>query len=200
MSIEKNNIHEKEILQSLREGEIYAFDYLFEKYSNELFRFSYKILKSRSEAEEIVQLVFLKVWENRKRIDPQQKFSAYLFTIALNDIRKSFLTKAKENQFKVEFYDMLSEQSEEDQKDFSRYLQILDQQIEMLPEKRKEIFLLHKKEGLTVNEVADYLNLSPKTVENQITAAIKSLRDAFYNKNIKNLILLTIRNISLKFS
>jgi len=84
----------------------------------------------------------------------------------------------------------LEEQAE---KDFSHYLAILDEQVEKLPGKRREIFLLHKKEGLTVAEVAGYLNLSPKTVENQITAAIKSLRDAFLKKNIKGLYLFFFR-------
>ena len=187
----KKDIQEELILRSLRDGEVYAFEYLFEKYSKVLFRFSCKILKSQTEAEEVVQQVFLKVWEKRRSIDPEQKFNAYLFTVALNDIRKSFLAKAKENKFKVELYDVLFGEFSEDQdeKDFSHYLAILDEQVEKLPGKRREIFLLHKKEGLTVAEVAGYLNLSPKTVENQITAAIKSLRDAFLKKNIKGLYL-----------
>lgn len=199
---ESEDTIEFRIVKDLRDGETYAFDYLFEKYSRVLFQFSYKILKSRDEAEEIVQQVFLKVWEKRKSIDPQQKFNAYLFTVALNDIRKSFLNKAKENKFKVELYNVLHEQSLENQqeKDFSRYLQILDEQVEKLPGKRKEIFILHKKEGLTVNEVAAYLKLSPKTVENQITAAIKTIREAFHKRNITTLFLLAVRNIGLRFT
>jgi RNA polymerase sigma-70 factor (ECF subfamily) len=201
VSTEKDS-QEIHILQSLREGEIYAFEYLFAKYSKTLFHFALKILKSQPEAEEIVQLVFLKIWEKRKSIDPQQKFDSYLFTVALNDIRKSFLNKAKEDKFKVDLYDVLLEQSQEDQqeKDFSRYLKILDEQVEKLPGKRKEIFILHKKEGLTVNEVADYLKLSPKTVENQITAAIKTIREAFHERNITTLFLLAVRNIGLRFT
>jgi RNA polymerase sigma-70 factor (ECF subfamily) len=201
VSTEKDN-KEIHILQSLRAGEIYAFEYLFAKYSKTLFRFSFTILKSQSEAEEIVQQVFLKIWEKRKSIDPQQKFNSYLFTVALNDIRKSFLNKAREDKFKVELYDVLLEQSqaEQQEKDFSRYLKILDEQVEKLPGKRKEIFILHKKEGLTVNEVADYLKLSPKTVENQITAAIKTIREAFHKRNITTLFLLAVRKIGLRFT
>jgi len=101
----KKDIQEEFVLRSLKDGEVYAFEYLFEKYSKVLFRFSCKILKSQTEAEEVVQQVFLKIWEKRKNIDPQQQFNAYLFTVALNDIRKSFLAKAKENKFKVELYD-----------------------------------------------------------------------------------------------
>ena len=189
------DITETNVVQSLRDGDIYAFDYLFEHYSKVLYHFSYNILKSKDEAEEVVQNVFMKIWEKREKIDPKQTFRSYLFTIALNDIRKRFLDKAKEDKFKVELYDVLIDRSKEEhaENQFSFYLKFLDNQIDKLPDKRKEIFLLHKKEGLTVTEVATFLMLSPKTVENQLTAAIKTIRNAFYKKNIRSLYLFFIR-------
>ncbi len=196
---EEQDIAEIQILQALRNGETYAFDYLFEKYSKALYHFSLKLLKSSEKAEEIVQNVYLKIWEKRSGIDPYQLFRSYLFTIALNDIRKAFLEKAKENQFKEVLYDNLvsSEQDNNEGINFAYYLRILDEQIKLLPEKRKEIFLMHYKEGLTVTEIAGFLNISCKTAENQLTVALKSIREAFHERNIKGLYLFFIRCLAV---
>jgi RNA polymerase sigma-70 factor (ECF subfamily) len=192
---DKNDIAEVHAVELLRAGDIAAFGYLFEKYSKELHHFALRILKSQPDADEVVQDVFLKIWEKRRQIDPGQLFSPYLFTIALNNIRKKFLCKARENRFKVELYDelVLGTPEEPEEKNFANYLKMLDDQIDKLPEKRRQIFLMHKKEGLTVSEVSSYLNVSPKTVENQITAAIKAIREAFNEKNIKGLYLFIVR-------
>lgn len=193
--MKKNDIAEMHAVESLKSGDIAAFDYLFEKYSKEVYHFSRKILKSEHDADEVVQDVFLKIWEKRCQIDVRQLFRSYLFTIALNNIRRKFLNKVKEDRFKVELYDelRLSVQEEQEERNFSYYMKLVDEQIQKLPEKRREIFLMHKKEGLTIPEVARFLNLSPKTVENQITAAIKAIREAFHERNIKGLYLLFIR-------
>ena len=182
---------ERHFAVALRDGQLYAFEYFFEKYSKVLFHFSYNLLKSRVEAEEIVQNVFLKIWEKRSRFDPEQAFRAYLFTIALNDIRKTFIEKAKREAFKVELFEfLLTHANDSDEElNFGYYLKMLDQEIDRLPEKRREVFLLLKKEGLTVNEAANFLSISPKTVENQLTAAIRTIRDAFFEKKVKNLYL-----------
>ena len=186
---------ERKFIQGLRNGELYAFEYFFEKYSKTLYRFSSNLIKSDAEAEEIVQITFLKIWEKRRQIDPDQSFSAYLFTVALNNIRKSFLAKAKEDQFKIDLFDFLMHQSNETGEEYnlSGYLKLLDQEIDRLPEKRREIFLLLKKDGLTVNEAAAFLNISPKTVENQLTAALKTIRAAFEEKGLRGLYLLFIQ-------
>ncbi|MEL7585912.1 MAG: RNA polymerase sigma-70 factor [Prolixibacteraceae bacterium] len=192
---QKNGIAEIRTVVSLKAGDVAAFDYFFENYSKELHHFSLKILKSKQDADEVVQEVFLRIWEKRDQINPLKSFRSYLFTIALNNIRGRFLKTAKENRFKVELYDeLVSAASEEpEEKIFSHYLSILDELIRKLPERRKEIFLMHKKEGLTVPEVAGYLDLSPKTVENQLTAALKTLREAFNERNIRGLYLFFVR-------
>lgn len=183
------DIQEVSFVFALQRGEPSAVDYFFNKYAKQLYRFAFSYLKSENDAEEIVQEIFLKIWEKRKNIDPNQAFKKYLFTIALNSIRKSFLQKAKEEKFKLELYNVVLEQNiqEKEEINYHLYLRILDEQIELLPEKRKEIFVMHKKEGLTVKEVSEILNISPKTVENQLTSAIKSIRDGFYKKNMKGL-------------
>lgn len=190
----ENDREEIRDIALLKAGDIAAFERLFERYSGVLNRFSKKILKSGHDADEVVQDTFLKIWEKRYRISPDQPFRSYLFTIALNIIRKRFLAKAREDKFKIGLYDelLLASAEETADRNFSDYMRFVEEEILRLPEKRKEIFILHKKEGLTVDEVAAYLNLSPKTIENQITAAIKAIRDGLLSKNIKGMYFLTM--------
>lgn len=202
MKEDNYDINELSFVFALQRGEPSAVDYFFNKYANQLYRFVFSYLKSEADAEEIVQEIFIKIWEKRKDIDPNQAFRKYLFTIAINSIRKSFLKKAREEKFKAELYDVLMEQNNQEKEEinYALYLKILNEQIELLPKKRKEIFVMHKKEGLTVNEVAEILDISPKTVENQLTSAMKSIREGFYNKDLKGLYLLYLLHSSFSYS
>ena len=142
----ENDREEVRDIALLKAGDIDAFERLFEKYSGTLNHFSQKILKSGHDADEVVQDAFLKIWEKRYRIDPDQPFRGYIFTIALNIIRKKFLDKAREDQFKVQLYDelLLASTEEPEEKHFSYYMGLVDEEILKLPEKRKQIFILHK--------------------------------------------------------
>jgi len=182
--------------KAMKSGETYAFDYFFNKYAKIIYQFTLSFLKSEADSEELVQEIFIKLWDRRKNINPQRSFRAYLFTIAINSIRDFFNIKAKENKFKLELYDfLLGEKNEQEEINFHLYLKILDEQIELLPDKRKEIFIMHKKEGLTITEIAGILKISPKTAENQLASAVKTIRDAFYKKNLKGLYLFLFLNL-----
>ncbi len=177
----------------LKQGSEDAFNYFFNSYVDLVFRFSKSYIKSDSEAEEITQQVFIKLWERRMNINPKKIFKAYLFTIVMNTIRDAFNEKAKENHFKLEMSDYLNEKVESDYElDFHLYLKTLDGLIEALPAKRKEVFILHKKQGLTINEIAAFLKVSPKTVENNYTSALKELRRGFEQKKLTELLLFFI--------
>ena len=172
---------EQEMIVSLQRGSISAFESLFENYSQKLYRFSYSYLKSESEAEDVVQEVFLKLWENRSRLKIGTSFQSYLFTIAFNSILKSFNKKVKQDKFRTDLFELLATEntSLEDQLDFEALLSKLDLLIEQLPARRKEIFLKRKKERKTVQTIALEMGISEKTVENQITEAMNFLRKSF---------------------
>ncbi len=195
MRIEKD-INETYFLEALKRGESHAVDYFFNRYAKQLYAFSFKFLKADADTEEIVQDIFLKIWESRQRINSQLPFRPYLFTVTLNAIRKHFLEKAKVERFKAEIYDSFFQnaQKEDEEIDFHCYMTQLDKYIQSLPERRRAIFLMHYKEGLTVSEIASYLGISPKTVENQLTAAMKTIRDCFYNSNITGIYLWVLLN------
>jgi RNA polymerase sigma-70 factor (ECF subfamily) len=181
---------EQQLITMLRNGSPFAFEQLFARYSQKLYRFSFSYLKSETEAEEIVQDVFMKLWENRNKLRNETSFQSYLFTIAFNAIRKHFNKKNRDERFRSDLLETISEEnpSLENHPDFEALLSKLDQLIDEMPLRRKEIFLKRKKEGKSVHDIAQDMNIAPKTVENQITEAMKYLKEEFGNDRISGML------------
>ena len=187
---ESNLYTEKEMIDLLRSGSPVAFQYLFNQYSQKLYRFALSYLKSDAEAEEVVQDVFLKLWENRYRLDSDKSFQSYLFTIAFNAIKKKFNQKLRNDRFKHELFEWLSQEapSLESRLDFEALIEKLESLIEKMPEKRKAIFLKRKKEGQSIQDIAGEMGISPKTVKNQITEAMNYLKEAFASGDVSSML------------
>ncbi|MGQ7869723.1 RNA polymerase sigma factor [Sunxiuqinia sp. sy24] len=175
----KHRFHsEHDRIKNLRKGDPIAFEEIFSKYSNKLYQFSLSYLKSETEAEEIVQEVFLKLWERRKEIKTETSFQSYLFTITLNFIKRHFNQKSRADQYKHELASQFFEANDQVEssityQDLLNKLEIL---IDQMPEKRKQIFIERKQHDKPVKQIAEELNITPKTVENQLTRALNFLR------------------------
>ena len=169
------------LVGSLRQGDHRAFEKLFERYAQKLFVFSLSYLKNENDAEEVVQEVFLKVWAKRSALKTDTSFQSYLFTIAFNSIKKSFNLKAKNDQFKLELIDNLDagQETVDFESNYQLVLEKLEQFIDAMPDRRKEIFLQRKQEGKPVKQIAEEMGVSLKTVENQITEAMHFLKRKF---------------------
>jgi RNA polymerase sigma-70 factor (family 1) len=172
---------ENRLLKGLKKSDHESFREIFDRYSNPLYRFSLSYLKSKEAAEDVVQEVFIKIWDKRKDIDTSKSFQSYLFTIALNSVRKYFNKLAEANQLKHDIIASFSENPAtfEEQENFEEYLRKLDNLIQNLPEKRKAIFTGKKLEGKSQKELAEEFGISPKTVEYHITEAMKFLKEEF---------------------
>lgn len=177
---------ENELIASLQRGSVNAFEILFENYSQKLYRFSFSYLKSEAEAEDVVQEVFLKIWQNRSSLKTETSFQSYLFTIAFHAIQKSFNKKTQQQKFRLDLFEFLAAENSslEEQLNFETLMARLDQLIEQLPTRRKEIFFKRKKEGKSIQNIALEMGISEKTVENQITEAMNSLRKSFSGDKI----------------
>ena len=177
---------ETELIASLQRGSVTAFEILFETYSQKLYRFSFSYLKSETEAEDLVQEVFLKIWQNRSSLKADTSFQSYLFTIAFHAILKCFNNKALQQKFQLDLFESLASEnpSLEEQLNFETLIARLNQLIEQLPTRRKEIFFKRKKEGKSIQNIAMEMGISEKTVENQITEAMNSLRKSFSEDKI----------------
>lgn len=168
---------ESELVKALSKGEIKAFNELFQIYGNRIFRFAHGYMKSVPDAEELVQDVFMKIWEKRSELKENLSFKSYIFTIAFNIIRKHFVKKALTTKYfeqqVIEDADLSTFQNI----DFKSTKKAIDYLVEQLPARRKEVFIKSRFEGLTVKEIADDLGTSPKTVENQLGEALKFIRE-----------------------
>lgn len=177
-------------VKKLKQGDAKAFDDLFNKYAERLYKFSLKYLKSANEAEEVVQEVFLYIWEKKDGLKPDHSFNAYLFTIAYNIIKKYFIKKAKENNFKDNLiYEFLKQENNLDQViDYKFLLEKVESIVDTLPPRRKEIFIKRKYSGLSIRQIADELAISPNTVENQLAAAQKYILNELQKNSLPGLL------------
>lgn len=181
-------------VKNLKQGDVKAFDDLFNKYSTRLFNFSVKYMKSVEDAEEVVQEVFLYIWGKREGLKPDNSFNAYIFTIAFNIIKKHFIKRARDNAYKDDLiYTLLQQENNLDQAiDYRFLLEKVELIINSLPGRRKEIFIKRKYEGLSIKEIAAELGISPNTVENQLTSAQKQILDELRKEKLGGLIFFTL--------
>jgi len=177
-------------VKNLKQGDVKAFDDLFKKYSSRLYNFSVKYLKSTEEAEEVVQEVFLYIWDKREGLRPDNSFNAYIFTIAYNIIKKYFIKKSRDNAYKDDLiYTLLQQENNLDKViDYKFLLEKVELIINSLPNRRKEIFIKRKYDGLSVKQIADELGISPNTVENQLASARKQILNELQKEKLAGLI------------
>lgn len=171
-------LEEKKLIGLLKQSDQEAFNTLFRLYSAKVYHFSYGYLKSTEEAEEIVQDTFTKIWEKRDTIDAGYSFSGFVFTIAqhliLNRIRKI----RNENHCKAALArEVAYIQNDTEEKILHAELEKVQQEaLVELPPRRKIIYQMIREEGMTHKQVAEQLNISVKTVESQMTEALKHFR------------------------
>lgn len=163
------------LIARLRSGDMEAFKLLFERYSNRLYQFSLKYLRDKEDAEDLLNDVFLKIWENRVSLKTNTSFQSYLFTIAYNNIRQRYLKKSREEKYIQVFAaeNLFDPKKGEDIQDYLLVVQEINKVISLLPARRKEIFNLSYKEELKNHEIANKLGLSEQFVKNQLSIARK---------------------------
>ena len=184
-----------ELLTRLKNGDILAFDQIYEMYSHKLFSFVFKILKNEAEVDDIVQEVFVKIWESRCKLEDYKLLNSYIFTIAYNnsiDLIRKRITNNKyleylKNSASINFTPSIINQIE-----FKELNNLVDKLIANLPDRQKQVYLLHRVEDLTYPEIAEQLGISKNTVENHMVKALKYLR-----QNINNSLLVNMLFVSL---
>ncbi len=171
-------VPEKDLVERLKRGDLEAFDMIYDMYAGRLYAFSIRYLKSPDEAGELVQTVFLKVWEKHKRLDANLSFRSFLFTIAYNEICRSFRRKSYLRKYIGEAVrdGNRSDTSTEDNSEFHSLLSEVEKIIASLPEKQRKAFIMCKIDGMPAKEVAAGLGLSSGTVDNYVSSTIKTIR------------------------
>lgn len=162
------------ILQAIAQDDERAFSGLFHEYHQHLGRFVFSVTRSKELTEEIIQDVFVKIWEERKTLPAVKNFSAWLFIITrnltLNTIRKQVLVKKKQAAIK-QHYD-LSEEKETVTDD--HYYALLDRAVDQLPLQQKKVYLL-RQQGLKNSAIAFQLNISVNSVKKYQQWALQAI-------------------------
>lgn len=181
---------DKKLVFQLLKGNAFAFENLFNQYAKKLYFFAFGYLKSKPEAEEVVQEVFLKIWQNRTSLNPELSFNAYLFKIAYHQISEKFRKVSLEQKYlhditkeAILFNDDLNERT-----NYQSLLELVEKRIDKLPFRQKEVLLLRKMDGLSIREISEKLEIAPKTIEHHLTEAIKNIRSGLDKESTAGLL------------
>jgi RNA polymerase sigma-70 factor (ECF subfamily) len=181
---------DKNILKRFKEGDPDTFDQIFEKYYRKVYAFSLRNLRNKEDAEGAVQDVFYNLWKDRANLKELKDIEAWIFTICLNIIRKHFRRLATERKHVSLFADQFvdSDDSTVAEVEYRDLLEKTGKIIENLPPRQKTIFLLSRKEAMSNLEISKKLNISVRTVDNQMSRANSFLRKALVDGSILSLL------------
>jgi len=189
-----NSDEENIVLKDLRNGDARSLKILFDTFYPSLCNYAFQFLNDYDMAEEVIQNLFVKIWEKRTTLDIETSVKNYLF----RSVRNQCLNLIQHEKVKQLHAQNIKEALFNEEASESYYLDAemaarIENAIETLPEKRREIFRLSREEGLKYREIAEKLEISVKTVETQMGLALKALRDKFRNSL---LLFVFFRNIS----
>jgi len=182
---------ERKLLQQIAQGNRTAYTQLYTAYLPRIYQYVFRFTKqSKAETDEIVQEVFLSIWEKKETLIAIQKFESYLYKIAKNKL----LNKIKHNEFKQQLHQTFSKTIDLDLYDtetsiaYSEYHKTALAAIDKLPEKRKKVFLLSTQLGLSLDEIAQELGVSKSRVKQQLYEA-KNYIKKYLHKNAEWLLM-----------
>jgi RNA polymerase sigma-70 factor (ECF subfamily) len=178
MSILNND---KYLFQKVKAGDHKSFEILFEKYYNKLCNYAFLYLKDVSKTEELVSDVYIRIWENRNKIEIKTNLKSYIYrstrNAVISDMRKNKgpgLSLHKEYKSNEKFVD-----SPETLLIREEVADIFHKMMQKLPKQAGLVFRLHKMDGLSYKQIAEILDLSIKTVENHMGRALKLMRSMY---------------------
>lgn len=177
---------EKELLYRVRDHDREAFDEIYNRYSSRLRGYVLKFVKVPQYTEDIVQDAFLKVWEIRESIDPEKYFRGYLYTITRNLVFKFLKTAANNTDVLDEIMISITpnDPGEENFMEWKELGNEIQHVIQMLPPKRKEVFLLCKEEYFSYDEVSAKLGISKNTIKEHMVLAMKFIKDHLKDREL----------------
>ncbi|MCK0190694.1 RNA polymerase sigma-70 factor [Arenibacter sp. F20364] len=176
-------LNDKKVVDLLKKGNSKAYDYLFETYYVELCNYATNLCRDRIKSEDIVQNVLIKLWRKQKNLKSDISIKNYLYRSVYNEFvdqyRKDSAITVLEKKY-IEGVEKFYESK--DEPEVEGLYQILKKEIEKLPPRCKETFILNKIEGLTYTEISEFQNVSINTVEKQMVKALKILRSNLKQK------------------
>jgi RNA polymerase sigma-70 factor, ECF subfamily len=178
-------------IEALKTGDRSAFEYIYKCFSPKLYAFTRKMVATQEDAEEVVQEVFLKIWERKHFLDPQQNFDGFLFKISRNIVYNKARHQVHEFAY-VKYLsgkESLSDNSSEENLDYQELAHLVEEAYLTLPPVRQQVFVMSRIEGLSNGEIAEQLQTSNSNIENHINKALRDIRKKLESSKIFFLIL-----------
>ena len=176
---DRGNISDKELLEKIRGGELSAYDLIFRRYYPSLCAYARLWLKDGSVVENLVQDLMLWLWENHRTLNITSSFSSYLFAAVRNRCLKQIVRDRIEHRVLEDICGKLNDEFESPDIYLVRELQgKIAEAIAALPESWRAVFEMNRFKGMTYEEIATVLGISPKTVDYRICQSLKSLRES----------------------
>ncbi|TCD01291.1 RNA polymerase sigma factor [Pedobacter psychroterrae] len=186
--------NDHDLMVRLKSGDREAFATLYKLYAEQIFRRLMRLVKQESIAEELLQDVFMRIWENLENIDLEKPFGAYLYRIAQNLVTDLFRRAAYEKQLldyliagMTELYNPVEESEHK-----AEVKHLLQQAIDTLPTQRRKVYILCKLEGKSYVEVSQLLGISVSTISDHIVKASKTLKNYATNRKISIVLIATL--------
>lgn len=187
------------MLKFLQNDDKLAFAAIYDRYRLDVYRFGITLVKAPDLAEDLVQDVFIKIWDARHRLEIKQSFRSYLLRVAHNrgiDMNKEISTKHHLVEQLVNYYQALPVLVEEDnQEDLQRYDDLVEEALNSLTPQRRKVYEMCKKDKKSYEEVARELDISPNTVKATMSQTLSLLRN-YITKHAKlSVVLLLLHKI-----
>jgi len=177
LSTKYSHLQDVALLHKIAHGDKGAFNEVYERYWKQMYQAGNKVLKDKDASMDVVQDIFVKFWENKETINVHTNLKGYLLVA----VKFKVANYIRHHQVKETFFEKISQEPQplntaSEQLEVKELKNYISQFTEALPEKCREIFVLSRKEYLSNKQIASQLGISVKTVENQITIALKRLK------------------------
>lgn len=180
----------KQLVKGLSEGDSDSFEELFSLFSKKIYNISRKMRLGHEDAEGVVQEVFLKIWKHRAKLDPELSINAYMIAIVRSLVIKKTRREARFfafQSYQIPLLNYINSYGPEDDLIYSEFHNLSMEIIEQLPAGQRQIFKMRHLENLSIEEIAEKLNISKRTVENQVFRATKSFKERLAKLEIVSL-------------
>lgn len=178
----------QKLVAKMQQGDRKAYETIYKRFAERMYYFSLKYLENESEAEEVTQIVFVKLWVKRKDLKDDLSLNSYLFMITKNVV----IDRIRKQKREIEGHKRISAhqrqliEAPDDIYEYQELSREINRLVSTLPGRRQQIYRLSREKGLSHKEIARELNISPKTVEVQIRLALQQIK-TFLKKRLPSI-------------
>ncbi len=176
---------ERKLIEQLKSDSITAYKQLYELWVSRLYYFVFQYVKSEPVTDDIVQETFLRIWNNRSKLNPESSFKAYLFTVSyrllLKELRRHLNNPLMGKYLEYQENLVVSGEYIEESIDIEQFQKVLMSVKRKLSPRQREIFELNKEREIPVADIAAKFSISEQVVRNQLSASLKIIRSELKN-------------------